>query len=385
MPLLTFSFRDKDVANNLSNVLSLDYVGGLAATLLFPFVLLPFVGLFYSSLSFGIFNILLGLIVNAVFFKNEKKSIIFGLTTLILILTIVFSGGYLMNIWEERIYKAPIIVNEQSPYQKIVITKKGEQVKLFINRVIQFASSDEYRYHESLVHVPFSLTNKIEKVLVLGGGENLATREIVKYPDVKQIDIVDIDSTIFKIAMEHIDISAINELAPFDPRVNMITADAFSYMHSTADRYDIIIADLPDPNNQSLARLYSKQFFFYVKRCLSEDGVFITQSGDINTSNSVFSCIYNTMDDVFDSELLTYHVYIPSFGDWGFIVHSKDKTPDANNLVKGLKYMDSTTLINNFSLPKDVQIENTKINTLDNPVILNYFLEDYERFKHVLN
>jgi len=247
--------------------------------------------------------------------------------------------------------------------------------------VIQFASSDEHRYHESLVHVPFTLKQSVDKVLVLGGGENLATREIIKHPEVDRIDIVDIDSMIFKLAMEDVELSHINELSPFDPRVNMIVDDAFSFMHSNTEKYDLIIADLPDPNNQSLARLYSQQFFHYVKKSLEDDGVFITQSGDINTSNSVFSCIYNTMNEVFDGNLLVYHVYIPSFGDWGFIINSDDFNPDAGRLPPGLKYLDSVALVNNFTLPKDVLIIDTEINTLDHPIVLDYFLDDFSRFK----
>ena len=382
VPLLTFSFSDDNIKDNLSTVLSLDYVGGLIATLIFPFVILPFVGLFYASLSFGFINILLGLGVNFIFFKNNKKMLLGGILSLVSILTLVLAGGQFMKVWEERIYKAPVIVNQQTPYQKIVLTKKGDQVKLFINRVIQFASLDEHRYHESLVHVPFSLkVNEAQKVLVLGGGENLATREIVKYPEVRQIDIVDIDSAIFRLALEHHEISAINQLAPFDPRVNLVVDDAFSFMHRNQEKYDIIIADLPDPNNQSLARLYSTQFFHYAKRTLKDDGVFITQSGDINTSNNVFSCIYTTMNEVFSGGLLTYHVYIPSFGDWGFVIFSNNKVPDFGRLPKGLKYLDQNALLNNFELPRDVMISDVKTNTLDHPVILDYFLDDHTKFK----
>lgn len=383
IPVLTFSLQSDDVKQNLSNVLSLDYVGGLAATLLFPFVILPFVGLFYASLAFGIVNILLGIMLTLIFFPSHIKTLIFGVLTLLLSLSLVIMGGDLLSIWEQKIYKSPIILNEQTPYQKIVLTKRGENVKLFLNRVIQFSSADEHRYHESLVHVPMSMMDTVTTVLVLGGGENLATRELVKYPEIRRIDVVDIDTAMFRLALDHPDLSAINDLAPYDPRVQLIADDAFAFLYSNTERYDIIIADLPDPNSQSLARLYSKQFFALAKRNLAPDGVFITQSGDINNSNSVFSCIHNTMKTVFDDNMSTYHVYIPSFGDWGFnIGHlSQSVTSDPTRIPPGLKYLDTATLVEGARMPKDVQIVDTKVNTLDNPVLLQYFLEDFAKFK----
>lgn len=383
IPLLTFSFQNQNVKDNLSNVLSLDYVGGLVATLIFPFLILPFVGLFYASLIFGLMNIVLGLLLNRVFYKEDRKLMAGGILSALTITVLVFYAGNFMKVWEQKIYKSPIIVNEQTPYQKIVMTKRGDNVKLFINRVIQFASDDEYRYHESIVHVPFGFKPNIKKVLILGGGENLATREVVKYPGVEQIQIVDIDSTIFKLAMENKELSAINDLAPFDPRVEMIVDDAFSYLYTNADSYDLIIADLPDPASQSLARLYSKQFFGLVKRKLNPNGIFITQSGDINNSNRVCSCINNTMGAVFENNIRTFHVYIPSFGAWGFNIAFNGEEFDLSNiqLPAGLKYLDSEVVRQGMILPKDVTIVKTSINTMDNPIILQYFLDDHAKFK----
>lgn len=384
IPLLTFSIQSDDLKEDLSLVLSLDYVGGLVATLLFPFFILPFVGLFYASLVFGLVNILLGLMLSFMFFRDHIRSHIAGLLGAAFTIGLVMLGGQLLQVWEQKIYKSPIIYNEHTPYQKIVMTKRGDNTKLFLNRVIQFASADEHRYHESIIHVPLAIRNDVKRVLVLGGGENLATRELVKHPQIKSIDIVDIDSTMFNLSMRHEVLSKINDLAPFDPRVHMIVDDAFSFLYNNVEKYDLIVADLPDPNSQSLARLYSKQFFGLAKRNLVEGGVFITQSGDINNSQSVFSCIHNTMKEVFtDHEIIPFHVYIPSFGDWGFNIASpQHNTPiDPNMLPDGLKYLDSMTLSQGLYLPKDLQILDTKVSTLDNPHVLQYFLDDFQKFK----
>ena len=382
VPLLTFSFNSVDFKNDLSNVLSLDYIGGLIATLIFPFLLLPFVGLFYSSVIFGMVNLILGIVLNLVYFKKEIKSLILGGVALISLLCLVIYGGTLLHIWDQKIYKQPIVEMVQTPYQKIVLTKKQDDIRLYLNRVIQFSSADEHRYHESLVHIPFSLHPNPQRVLILGGGENLASREALKNPSVLQIDVVDIDSTMFHLAKTNRFLKEINQDAASNPKVNLISQDAFTFLFANEDKYDVIISDLPDPTTEAIARLYSKQFFLMAKRNLTEKGVFVTQSGEIYFSNTVFSCIKNTLNEVFN-DVKPYHTYIPSFGDWGFIVaKNSDFSPrDLQSLPTELTYLDNEQARQSFKLPKDITIAKTKINTLDHPVILDYFIEDWSKWK----
>lgn len=380
VPLLTFA-RDDDFKNNLSNILSLDYIGGLIATLIFPFVLLPFVGLFYSSLIFGLLNILLGVALNLVYFNSSRRYLVVGAVLIIALAVIVLNAGRLMQVWEERIYKNPIVYNEQTPYQKIVLTKRQTDVRLYLNRVIQFSSKDEHRYHESLVHVPLLLHPDPKRVLILGGGENLASREALKHNGVMKIDVVDIDSMMFFLAKTNPYITEINRHAALHPKVNLIAEDAFTFLNLNTDPYDVIIADLPDPSSEALARLYSRQFFLMVSRNLTTSGVFVTQSGEIYFSNTVFSCIHNTLAGVF-ADVKPYHVYIPSFGDWGFVVASPQAlSAPARPVPPGLRYLTDDLMSYSFVLPKDVTIAKTRANTLDNPVILNYYLDDWSTWK----
>jgi len=383
VPLLTFASNEVDFKNNLSNILSLDYIGGLLATLLFPFVLLPFIGLFYSSLVFGILNILLGLVLNHFFLEKSKKTLFLGVAAMAVLIAIVIAGGNLLKAWDNAIYKSPIVLNEQTPYQKIVVTKKQEDIRLYLNRVIQFSSADEYRYHESLVHVPLTLHKNPKTILILGGGENLASREVLKHSSIERIDVVDIDSTMFYLAKNNKYFKAINEGAATNAKVNLITDDAFTFLHNNPNTYDVIIADLPDPVNEAIARLYSKQFFLLAKRKLKKDGLFVTQSGEIYFSNSVFSCINNTLSTVFKN-IKPYHTYIPSFGDWGFILasdHHINYSDMKKNLPIDLKFLTKQQFAMSFEFPKDITIANTKKNTLDSPIILNYFLNDWNKWK----
>ena len=187
----------------------------------------------------------------------------------------------------------------------------------------------------------------------------------------------------FHLAKENRYLKEINQDAALNNKVNLIPEDAFTFLFNNDDQYDIIIADLPDPTNQAIARLYSKQFFLMAKRNLKKDGVFVTQSGEIYFSNTVFSCINNTLESVFET-VEPYHTYIPSFGDWGFIIakHGSNNTvinPEA--LPKDLKYLNPNQVEQSFVFPLDITIAETKLNTLDNPIILNYFLDDWGKWK----
>lgn len=382
VPLLTFLNEDEEYKDNLSNFLSLDYIGGLVATMAFPFILLPFIGLFYSSLLFGIINILLGLWLSVVLSKRRTRSFYFGIVVLVFLIGLVLSTGSILKVWEEKIYKNPIVENIQSPYQKIVITKRQDDVKLFLNRSIQFSSKDEHRYHEMLVHVPILLHKAPKSVLILGGGENLASREVLKHEYVKSIDVVDIDSMMFHLSKYNKYLTEINQEAARSPKVNLITEDAFTFLVNNVKLYDVIISDLPDPSIDAIAKLYSKQFFTLVKRNLKDDGVFVTQSGEVYFSNSAFSCIRNTVAEVFPFTK-TYQAYIPSFGYWGYtIAQNTDITENTHReLPKNLKFLTDNVFLASFEMPKDISIVPTKINTIDNPVVLDYFLRDWSRWK----
>lgn len=383
VPLLTFINDNVKYKDNLSNFLSLDYIGGLLATLVFPFILLPFVGLFYSSLIFGAVNIILGLWLNVILIKKRNKTFWVGIFVLTLLVGLTIKAGSLLQVWEEKIYKSPIVENLQSPYQKIVITKENDDVKLFLNRSIQFSSKDEHRYHEMLVHVPLLLHPEPKNVLILGGGENLASREVLKHNYIKSIDVVDIDAAMFDLAKKNKFLLDINQKASLDPKVNLVTDDAFTFLSNNIKEYDVIIADLPDPSVDAIAKLYSKQFFGLVKRSMKEDGIFVTQSGEVYYSNTAFSCIKNTVSEIFPYAK-TYQVYVPSFGFWGYtIAKNSDFDISYHRKVPGdLKFLTENVFKNAFEMPKDISIVQTKINTIDHPVVLDYFLDDWYKWKN---
>lgn len=375
---------------NLSNVLSVDYFGALIATLLFPFVLLPWIGVFKSSLIFGWLNIGLG-VINLWYFSdflNLKKKRIYGfaafLASLYFALMLLFSQVLLDN-WSDSLYRDDIIFNKQTPYQYIVLTKGGDDVRLYLNRVIQFSSVDEYRYHEAITHIPMSLARYKKNVLVLGGGEGLVIRELLKHPEIETITVVDLDPEMFKLAIENPYVAELNQHSLTHSKVKREATDAFQYLQFTEQLYDLIIADLPDPTNDAIARLYSKEFFKLAHRRLTPSGVFVTQASSPYHTNQAFWSIEASMQAGGFVHTLPYHAYVPSFGDWGFVMGS-DLPLDTSriDIQVPTQFLENKMMDKLFYFEKDVLVDTILPSSLDHPQVLEYYLEDWRRWSREL-
>ncbi len=384
IPLLTrIMEKYYDLKNNISNVLSLDYLGAFIATIAFPFLMLPFLGVFESSVFAGFLNLIVG-IINFYWFKNK---ILRKKTTKILavmFLTFIFLAGFflfskaLVKNWENGIYEDRVIFSKQTPYQKVVMTQNKDDVRLFIDGNVQFSSIDEYRYHEMLIHIPVALVQHRTNVLILGGGDGLAARELLKYDDIKHITVVDLDKEITDIAQNNKFLSDLNGNSFKNPKVKIINDDAFKFLENAKEFYNIIIIDLPDPNNSSLARLYSREFYKLAKKKLAFDGVMVTQATSPFYSAEAYWCINETMKAAGFKYTYPYHTYVPAFGDWGFILVSDIPKNIADiKLNIETKYLDSELAGNSFKLEKDIQRTNIKYSTLDKPQILEYYLRGW--------
>jgi spermidine synthase len=386
IPLLTRIMENYySLKINISNVLSLDYLGALTATLVFPFILLPILGTFKSSLLFGIINMGLGFL-NLWCFKDhlqiaERKKYFAVATATCLSLVVLLSfSGLILKHWSNHLYEDRIIYSRQTKHQKIVLTKNRNDIRMFIDGNLQFSSIDEYRYHEAMIHIPFSLAPQKEHVLILGGGDGLAAREILKYPEIQSIYIVDIDPEIIRLSMENHWLRKLNQESLKNKKVKVINQDAFIFVNNSQKLFDLIIADLPDPNNTSLSRLYTKEFYELIQSQLSKTGIFVTQATSPLFSNKAFWCIYNSIKA---ASLYTYayHVYVPSFGDWGFVMGTK-----VNFKVNSIRisvptiYLDDSTAKKLFLFPKDLINKSPKVSTLDKPVIIKYYLDGWKHW-----
>ena len=384
IPLLTrIMEKYYDLKNNISNVLSLDYLGAFIATIVFPFVLLPFLGVFESSIFAGFSNLIVA-IINFYWFKDKiirKKSIKLRISIILIFIFLLGLSLFSKEIvkkWENNIFEDRVIFSKQTPYQKLVITKNKEDIRLFIDGNVQFSSIDEYRYHEMLVHVPLSLVKNKGNILILGGGDGLAAREILKYDDVKTVTVIDLDKEMTDLALNNKYFTELNKNSFKNKKIEIKNEDAFKFIENTAKFYDVIIVDLPDPNNSSLARLYSIEFYKLIKKKLSKQGIIVTQATSPFYSTEAYWCINESLKAAGFNYTYPYHIYVPSFGDWGFILASNIKY-DINNINIDVetKFTDKEVALNAFKLEKDVQRNNVQYSTLDRPKILEYYLSGW--------
>lgn len=387
IPLLALILKEYyPLKINLSNVLSLDYLGALVATLLFPFLLLPFVGVFMSSLLFGLVNIALGF-VNLWFFRrliptNRRWAYwTFSVGLVLFFAALFWQSQRLLNRWHDSLYKDRIVFSKTTPYQTLVLTKGGDDIRLYLDRVIQFSSVDEYRYHESLIHVAMSAAPYRKRVLILGGGEGLAAREVLKYEGLEELIIVDIDPEIFRMARENPYVARLNEGSLDHPKVKTIPEDAFVFLQQYFELFDVIIADLPDPTTESLTRLYSQEFFNLVNKRLTPNGIFVTQATSPFHTTKAYWCIAKTLDTAGFQAIYPYHAYVPSFGDWGFLMASRLPINTTSlSLNVETRFLAQDQLLRLFYFEKDLHTGPVKPNTLDSPALLDYYLADWQRW-----
>lgn len=321
IPLLTRIVREyESLKDAMAKVLSFDYLGSLIASLAFPLILLPTLGVMRTAFVIGFLNIAVALF-NIYLFQKELKQSKFLAALCIGVMGLLMLGfSYslqLTGFFEQYLYRDPIMLSEQSTYQRIVITKRNQDVRLFIDGNIQFSSRDEYRYHEPLVHIPAALSLNLKKVLVLGGGDGLAARELLKHPSIDSIYIVDLDPAITKIGRRHPVFRKLNGQSLDDPKVKVFNQDAYKFLEQSSDLYDLVLIDLPDPNNTDLGKLYSREFYELVHSRMSAGGSMVTQSTSPYFARPAFWCINKTLEEVFPI-VLPYTANVPSFGQWGF-------------------------------------------------------------------
>lgn len=342
---------------NISSVMEKDYYGALLGGLLFAFVALPYLGLTYTPIILGSINFL----VAAALFIRHRKVLVRGkqlsagfLFVLVFLIALAWNVKPIILYGEQQKYVDRVIYQQQTPYQRIVITQWKEYFWLFLNGNEQFSSYDEERYHEPLVHPAMKISNARKQVLVLGGGDGLAVREILKYPDVEQVTVVDLDPAITRLGQTHPLFVQLNEDALNHPRVHIINQDAYAFLKESSQLYDVIIIDLPDPKTVDLARLYTREFYQLTARHLSRGGVMVTQAGSPFFSRKAFLSILKTMRAA-ELSAIPYHNNIPTLGEWGWVLGVKGVSISPENLKKRLSQL-SFEDINTRFLNRDAMI-----------------------------
>jgi spermidine synthase len=376
---------------NLANVLSADYAGALLASLLFPFALLPHMGVVRAGLVMGLMNVLVAGVVlwrfRSAVSRPRRLAAACGASAVVLGGALAASP-VLVSWLETRLYADDIIYARDTSYQRLVVTRWRDDVRLFLDGHLQFSSIDEYRYHETLVLPAMGLAEARRRVLILGGGDGLAARQVLKFADVEAIDLVDIDPAVTGLFRDTPMLAALNGDAMSDSRLTVHNEDAMRFVRDGVEPYDVIIIDLPDPSAPGLGRLFSQAFFSLVGRRLTPGGMIGIQCTSPFRSREAFWCIVHTLEaarwgpeETHRLKVVPYHTLVPTFGTWGFAV-AGTRSPKLPNLPLDVptRYLTREILPGLTTFPADMAEVDTPVSHMDDPVVSRLYRRGYHKY-----
>ncbi|HTO11042.1 MAG TPA: polyamine aminopropyltransferase, partial [Candidatus Binatia bacterium] len=250
--------------------------------------------------------------------------------------------------------------------------------RLVLNGNLQFAERDEYRYHEALVHPVLAAHPAPRRVLILGGGDGLAAREVLRYPAVASVTLVDLDGEMTRLFADNAMLRALNGGALADPRVRVINADAFVWLQAARETFDVAVVDFPDPHNFSLGKLYSRTFYRLLRSRLEPDGLAVVQATSPMFARRSFWCIAETVRSA-GLAPRPYHVYVPSFGEWGFVLAAAAEWTPPRAYPPGLRFLTVEGTASLFAFPPDMDAVPVEVNRLDNQILVHYYGAEWQR------
>ncbi len=385
IPLLMRILKDRFQFRDLvAHVLTFDYLGALGASLLFPLLLVPKLGLVRGALVFGILNAGVALWSTWLFREQLPRRHALRVTALVVLGLLgvgMYAGEQAIAAADDNLYSDEIILSRQTSYQRIVLTRWRDDVRLYLSSHLQFSSRDEYRYHEGLVHPLMASLPWARRVLILGGGDGLAAREVLKYPQVEQIVLVDLDPEMTKLFATHEYLKGLNGGSLTDRRMKVVNADAFVWLEENSEMFDAVIIDFPDPTNFSLGKLYTTAFYRLLGHHVAENGQIVVQSTSPLFARQSFWCIVETLEA---AKFVTrpYHVYVPSFGEWGFILAGRKAWEAPEKLPADLKFLTLENLRSLFEFPLDMNRMPAEPNRLNDQALVRYYEEDWKKLTH---
>ena len=381
IPLLT-RINEKythELRFNIGAILKMDYIGSLCGALLWVFILPKFFTIVQTAIVLGLLTVSTA-VAALVYFRHyvinaRKMAVCSGMVLLGLTFSLYHANSWTTHA-EQYLFRDRVVLSKTTRFQHIVVTESPNgNISCFLNGHLQFNSSTEHFYHENLVHPAMTVVRRRDTVLVLGGGDGLAVREILKYPDVRSITLVDIDPEMTELAQKSRYFTELNENSLLDSRlkhipnklgttgisekvimenqkrfnvssegqlatVEIVNIDAAKFVEQIPGRYDVIVIDFPDPNSQELARLYSNGFYRRVKERLHDYGIMVQQSTSPIHAKEAFLCIGRTMKDA-GFTAIPYHDNVPSFGEWGWWICAKRSAYTEKELRHQLKNIDA--------------------------------------------
>lgn len=365
----------------VSQVLTFDYLGALAVSILFPLILAPQLGMVRTGLLFGVLNVAVALWALHLFREQlpARRALLLQSWSVFALLAAGFAGaGQLTTFAEAHLYADEIVHAETTPYQRIVVTRWRDDLRLFLNNNLQFSSHDEYRYHEALVHPGLAALPGAKKVLVLGGGDGLAVREILKYPNVESVTLVDLDPAMTELFSTAPALVALNQGALKAERVTVVNADALQWLEDSKEYFDFIVIDFPDPSNFALGKLYTSAFYRLIEKRLSANGLLVVQSTSPLYARQSFWCVVATLESV-GFATAPYHAQVPSFGEWGYIIAGRRPFVPVAVDAQKTRFLTPETIPGLFIFPADMGRVPAEVNQLNNQVLVRYFEAEWRK------
>ncbi|MEU4090785.1 polyamine aminopropyltransferase [Streptomyces sp. NPDC026673] len=326
--------RRQDAGGAVADLFAADYVGALVGGLAFPFLLLPCYGQLTGALVTGAVNAVAGGFLVLWLFRSDLTPRARGrlLAANVVVLAVLAGAAWAAGPFEraarEAVYGGDVRLAEQTAVQEVVLT--GAPLQLFLDGRLRVRARDEYRYHEALVHP--AMAGRHRRVLILGGGDGLALREVLGYPGVGSVTVVDPDAELVALARDDRALAGLNRHAYRDPRVRAVAADTFDWLRwarpsGARGGYDVVLADLPDPGISRSAKLYSQEFYGLAERALAPGGRLAVHAGAPSAGRRGFWTVDATIRA---AGLRTAAYWIgPGHGggDWGFVLAARHRAP----------------------------------------------------------
>jgi spermidine synthase len=408
IPLVMRILKRNTVLKDLvSQVLTFDYLGALAVSVAFPLIFVPQLGMIRTGLLFGFMNAAVALWALWMF-RHELRRFGAHLAACAFTLAVLVAGfvfaDHITTLAEDKFYQDRVVFSATSPYQRIVVTRGSAGHRLFLNGNLQFAERDEYRYHEALVHPVMAAHGAPKKVAVLGGGDGMAVREILKYPSVESVTLVELDPNMTQLFAEHETLSALNGGSLKSPKLKIVNTDAFKWLQEgdtsaagppqgasapsggsepraagsvgVDNLFDVIVVDFPDPTNFAIGKLYTNSFYALLDKRLAASGYAVVQTTSPLIARQSFWTVAATIESV-GLTATPYHVHVPSFGEWGFVIASHRPYRRPETLPAGLRYLSLPTLPLMFDFPLDMARVPAEVNRLSNQTLVTTYEREW--------
>ena len=376
--------RNVALKDLVSQVLTFDYLGALAVSLAFPLLLVPHLGLIRTGLVFGLLNA--SVAAWAVWlFRHELRRLRAHVAACALVigalLAALWGAEHITTFAEDKFYQDRIVFSSASPYQRIVVTHGKAGHRLFLNGNLQFSQRDEYRYHEALVHPAMAAHGAPKKVAVLGGGDGMAVREVLKYPSVESVTLVELDPAMTQLFAQHPTLARLNAGALQNPKVTVVNTDAFQWLQDTGDTFDVIVVDFPDPTNFAIGKLYTNSFYALLDQRLAASGYAVVQTTSPLVARQSFWTVVTSIESV-GLRTTPYHAHVPSFGEWGFVIASRRPWRLPQALPEGLQFLSVQGLPLLLDFPLDMARVPTEVHRLSNQVLVTTYEREWGQVGH---